>query len=587
MPTPNAEDELLRSLAEGTAADSGGQFFQSLVQHLAGALDVRFAFVAEFADSPTRVRTLAFWSGDRLRENVEYALAGTPCEEVVRGGICHFPDKVARAFSNDAVLVELNVASYLGVPLCDEAGAVFGHLAVMDDRPMPEEPRNLAVFHIFATRVRAELLRLRAEQRLERANQRLEEQVAERTKELRDALAEVEKLKNRLEAENFYLQDEIKVAHDFGDIIGGSLPLKAVLGQVEQVATTTATVLILGESGTGKELLARAIHDLSDRRDRPLVKVNCAALPNSLIESELFGHEKGSFTGAIARKIGRFELADGGTIFLDEIGDMSAKLQVKLLRVLQEQTFEPVGATETVKVNVRIIAATNRDLEKDVEEGTFREDLFYRLNVIPITIPPLRDRSEDIPVLLAYFVERFNKTKGRQIEKFSEVAVGLLTDYPWPGNVRELENLVERMAILHKEGVIDVEQLPEKFSGQRPRSIAIPDTGVVDIPDEGIDFNGLVDEFETRLINRAIEKSGGIKNKAAALLGEQAELDEEGRMATLDLGATKTDPTGRGCRRTLVCSCAEAADLDPAAGAAICPASNSERGRSRRRRRRH
>ena len=453
-----AEHELLRGLVEGTATASGDEFFQSLVRHLASVLGVRYAFVAEFAEVTTRVRTLSFWSGDDLRDNVEYELAGTPCAEVVRGDVCHHPDNVTHTFPDDASLVELNVASYLGVPLRDEDGAVLGHLAVMDDRPMPEEPRNLAVFRIFATRVRTEMLRLRAERQLEKVNQRLEGQVAERTKELREALDEVEELKNRLQAENLYLQDEIKVEHNFEDIIGGSPSLKAVLGQVEQVAATTATVLILGESGTGKELLARAIHNLSDRRDRPLVKVNCAALPSNLIESELFGHEKGSFTGAFARKIGRFELAHGGTIFLDEIGELPLELQVKLLRVLQEQEFERIGGAETIHVDTRVMAATNRDLKRAAARGEFREDLFYRLNVFPVSLPPLRHRKDDIPLLVSAFTERFAKRLGKMIDLIPHDVIEAFQSYSWPGNIRELQNVVERAVIVARGNVLHVDE---------------------------------------------------------------------------------------------------------------------------------
>jgi len=451
------EHELLRRLAEGTAAASGDKFFQSLVQHLAGALGVRFAFVAEFAEFPTKVRTLAFWSGEGLRENVEYELAGTPCEDVVQGGICHHPDGVGQAFPEDVTLTELNVASYLGVPLHDEDGGVLGHLAVMDDRLMPQEPRNLAIFRIFATRVRTEMLRLRAEQQLEKANQRLEGEVAERTEELRQALNEVEQLKDRLQAENVYLQDEIKVEHNFEEIIGGSRTLKAVLGQVEQVATTTATVLILGESGTGKELLARAIHNLSERRERPLVKVNCAALPANLIESELFGHEKGSFTGAFAQKIGRFELAHGGTIFLDEIGELPLELQVKLLRVLQEQEFERIGGSTTIRVDARVIAATNRDLKRAAANGEFREDLFYRLNVFPVLLPPLRQRTDDIPLLVRAFTERFAKQFGKMIDSVPRDVIEAFQSYSWPGNVRELQNVIERAVIVAHGNVLHVD----------------------------------------------------------------------------------------------------------------------------------
>ncbi|MCL5270070.1 MAG: sigma-54 dependent transcriptional regulator [bacterium] len=322
-----------------------------------------------------------------------------------------------------------------------------------------------------------------------------------------------------LQHENQHLRRELRRATKLDSIVGASPGVGALKRMIQTVADSDSTILILGESGTGKELVARAIHYNSSRANKPLIPVNCGAIPEDLLESELFGHVRGAFTGATMNRIGRFQMADGGTIFLDEIGDMSPKLQVKLLRVLQEQTFEMVGSTETVRVNVRIITATNRDLEKDVAEGRFREDLFYRLNVIPITIPPLRSRRDDIPILVAHFVDQFNRLKGRRITRFTDAALRVLQSYDWPGNVRELENLVERMAILNTEGEIDVAQLPEKFSGLAPAPMPVtvsPDS--LDIPDEGIDFNALVDEFETQLINKALEKAGGIKNKAAALL---------------------------------------------------------------------
>ncbi len=268
---------------------------------------------------------------------------------------------------------------------------------------------------------------------------------------LQNALSEVERLKNRLVAENIYLQDEIKLQHNFENIITQSEALKKLLHKVEQVASTDATVLILGESGTGKELFTRAIHNISDRGERPLVKVNCSALPANLIESELFGHEKGAFTGATTRKIGRFELADGGTIFLDEIGDLPLELQPKILRVLQEGEFERIGNPKTIKVDVRIIAATNRDLKTEIRKGNFREDLFYRLNVFPITIPPLRERKEDIPLLVNHFVNEYSAKIGRKIETVSQTIINTLQIYHWPGNVRELENIIER-ALITGEG---------------------------------------------------------------------------------------------------------------------------------------
>ncbi|MEJ2616043.1 MAG: sigma 54-interacting transcriptional regulator [Ignavibacteriaceae bacterium] len=280
----------------------------------------------------------------------------------------------------------------------------------------------------------------------------------EAEQKIKDALSEVEKLKNELEAENIYLQDEIKLTHNFESIISTSESFKKILYKVEQVSSTDAIVLILGESGTGKELLARAIHSLSSRKNKPLIKVNCAALPAYLIESELFGHEKGAFTGAYAKKIGRFELANEGTIFLDEIGELPLELQAKLLRVLQEGEFERLGGTIPIHVDVRVIAATNRDLENALKEGTFREDLYYRLNVFPIKIPPLRERKEDIPVLVNHFINKHCKKIGKKIESISPKLMKNLINYDWPGNVRELENVIERAIIVSPENSFKLEE---------------------------------------------------------------------------------------------------------------------------------
>src|SRR5215467_10996844 len=258
----------------------------------------------------------------------------------------------------------------------------------------------------------------------------------------------MEQEKARLEAANVYLQEEIKTEHNFEEIIGTSTAIKKVLQAIEKVAATDATVLVTGETGTGKELIARAVHHLSQRQDSVLVKVNCAAIPAGLIESELFGHEKGAFTGALARKVGRFELADRATIFLDEVGEIPLELQTKLLRVLQEGEFERLGSTKTIKVNVRVIAATNRDLEKEVREGRFRSDLYYRLKVFPIALPALRDRKQDIQLLVWYFVKKFSATMGKKVESVSAKSMDMLKNYPWPGNIRELEHVIERAVIL-------------------------------------------------------------------------------------------------------------------------------------------
>ncbi len=266
-----------------------------------------------------------------------------------------------------------------------------------------------------------------------------------------NAYTEIEQLKHQLEAETAYLQEEIKLEHNFESIIGQSAALQYVLYKVEQVAATDSAVLVLGETGTGKELISRAIHNNSLRKARPLVKVNCATLPSHLIESELFGHERGAFTGAQTRQMGRFEVANGTSIFLDEIGELPLELQTKLLRVLQDGEFERLGSPRTIKVDVRVIAATNRDLEAEVRQGRFREDLFYRLNVFPITVPPLRDRIEDIALLADFFVEKASRRMGKSIELIPEGVMKKLQDYPWPGNIRELENVIER-AVINSSG---------------------------------------------------------------------------------------------------------------------------------------
>jgi formate hydrogenlyase transcriptional activator len=262
------------------------------------------------------------------------------------------------------------------------------------------------------------------------------------------AFDEIEALKDRLHQEKVYLEEEVRTEHDFGEIVGESPALRRILKQVEAVAPTDSSVLILGETGTGKELIARALHDLSPRRERTFVKLSCAAIPTSLLESELFGHEKGAFTGAIAQKVGRFELAHRGTLFLDEVGDIPPELQPKLLRALQEQEFERLGSTRTVRVDVRLVAATNRDLARMAADGRFRGDLYYRLNVFPVVLPPLRERREDIPMLARHFTQRFALRMGRRIETIPAAVMEALVRYPWPGNIREMQNIIERAVIL-------------------------------------------------------------------------------------------------------------------------------------------
>jgi len=334
---------------------------------------------------------------------------------------------------------------------------------------------------------------------------RQEEDLQTAYRDLQKALEQVENLKHRLEQENQYLQQEIKLKHNFEEIISQSRKFRRVLNEVEQVAETDANVLILGESGTGKELIARAVHNLSERKGRPLVKVNCAALPATLIESELFGHEKGAFTGALNKKIGRFELSHQGTIFLDEIAEMPIELQPKLLRVLQEGEFERLGNPNTIKVDVRVISATNRKLEQAIKEGTFREDLYYRLNVFPLELPPLRERKEDIPILVQHFLLKYGQKFGKSIKTVPERAIQALQAYHWPGNIRELENVVERALITSRGNRLELgHSLPQ------PK-----DTLVVD----GLET---LEQNEKRHILKALKvthwKVSG-KNGAAELLG--------------------------------------------------------------------
>lgn len=559
-PTPIEKDEVaaLRAIVEGTAHVTGENYFKSLVTHLAAVMGTGYALVAEFAGE-MRARTLGYWKPSGIAPDVEWDLVGTPCEEVVKGNLCHHPTGVSESFPTDEPMVEWGIQSYLGVPLADSEGKHLGHLAVFDDKPMPAEPRKLLIFRIFAARAAAELERMRTERSLSQSEQRFRDlfeeapiayvqedlesrfisanqtamrvlgirpeevkgmvgmslvpDTPEAQRRVREAFNSIgkgtdtsgvvlelrrkdngrpvwiqwwskpdpsgkftrtmfvditervlmEQEKARLEAQNLYLREEIKAVHNFDEIVGQSAPVLGVLEKVRKVAPTDASVLITGETGTGKELFARAIHSASARAERPLIKVNCAALPTGLVESELFGHEKGAFSGAIARRIGRFELAHGGTIFLDEIGEVPADVQVKLLRVLQEREFERVGGGTPIKADVRIIAATNRDLRKAVKEGTFREDLYYRLTVFPLALPPLRERTGDIPLLVRFLVDKFASRTGRRIDSVGQETLARLTSYPWPGNVRELENVLERAVILSSGTMLEID--PEVFAG--------------------------------------------------------------------------------------------------------------------------
>jgi PAS domain S-box-containing protein len=457
-------EETFRAIVVGTASTTGHDFFPSLVKHMATALRVRYAFVAACADGK-HAKALAFWEGDRFGETFEFDVEGTPCLKVVQGDVCHYADELVQLFPLDTPLADLGARSYLGVPMLDQNGRVIGHIAIIDDKPMERDERAIDLVKIFAARAAAELKRQRAET------------------DLHAALKQVQELQKKLEAENVYLQEEIRKEHNFEELVGNSKGLLDVLRRVETVAPTESTVLILGETGCGKELIARAIHNCSKRKHRPLVKVNCGAIPTGLVESELFGHMKGAFTGALERRTGRFELADGGSLFLDEVSELPLETQVKLLRVLQEHEFEPLGSSRTIKVNVRIIAASNRDLERAVQEGRFRADLFYRLNVLPLTLPPLRDRRSDIPLLASFFVERFSRQFGKRITGISQETMDVLSRYSWPGNIRELQNVIERAVVLCSTSVLRLgkDLLPLEGTDHKetvdPNDFGLPSSG--------------------------------------------------------------------------------------------------------------
>ena len=318
----------------------------------------------------------------------------------------------------------------------------------------------------------------------------------------------------RLKRENLQLKKQLHKRYGFANIVGNSDAITQVFELIKKVADTDSTVLVLGESGTGKELINRAIHYNSMRRDGPLIPVNCAAIPEELLESELFGHERGAFTHAVRTRIGRFEQANGGTIFLDEIADMSPSLQVKILRVLQDRSFERIGGVKTIKVDIRVIAATNQDLEEMVRQGRFREDLYYRLNVIPIKVPPLRARVADIPLLVQHFLHEFSRKKKKPIKRLSPEALDCLMSYPWPGNIRELENLMERLVILTEGDEVRLSELPERFRAKP----APPPSKPQELPEQGIHLTAAVLEFERDLILKALDKSNWVKSRAAQLL---------------------------------------------------------------------
>jgi PAS domain S-box-containing protein len=614
------EDALLRTLLEGTATETGQPFFAALVKNLAGALNTYGAWVTEYLEDCRRLRALAFWLGDGFLDHWEIDIDGTPCEQVVTNQrLVHYPDNVMALFPRDPELVDLRAVSYMGVPLLDGDGRIMGHLAVIDTRPMPEQPQVVALFRIFAARAAAELRRIRAEAEVREREEKLSrlfnsamDGIIELDADLRITrvntaagkllgggagegllgrefreflqAADAERLQGyireldarppgeqylwipgglgnicadcvefpaeatlarfemrrrpfyslilrnvneRLEAERRiqrltvqteYLREELRALGNFGDIIGESEAILGVLHDIDQVASTDATVLLCGETGTGKEVIARTIHGASERAGRPFIKVNCAAIPANLIESEFFGHERGAFTGATSKREGRFALADGGTIFLDEIGELPLDLQAKLLRVLQEGEFEPVGSSQTRRVDVRVLAATNRILADAVENKEFREDLYYRLNVFPIEVPPLRERGDDIVLLARNFMERFSRRFGRTLQPLTPECERRLKSYSWPGNVRELQNVIERAVITSRNGCLNLDRaLPE------PETSAQEESGAASGPEAGAILTVReMEELERANMLRALEECGwrvSGPQGAAALLG--------------------------------------------------------------------
>ena len=620
FPFANLDEETaLRTILEGTATVTGERFFEALVENLSKALQTHAAWVTEYLSESRRLKALAFYLDGTFLKDWEMDIVGTPCEHVIeQARLIHFPDNLLNLFPLDPDVIGIKAASYIGMPLTDSTGRILGHLAVIDTRPMPKEPRILAIFRIFASRASAELQRLQAESATREREQKLRRLVdsamdgiieldgnlrvtrinpaaekvfqcedtnlvgkdfchslvrndreklrifindlntkpegqrylwipggfsalrtdgtefpAEATlsqyqmegrifytlilRNINERLEAVHKIRS-LTIETEFLKEELHELQHFGDILGNSPALLNVLRDIQQVADTEATVLLSGETGTGKEVMARAIHANSRRRDHPFVKVNCAAIPAALIESEFFGHEQGAFTGATKKREGRFSLADGGTIFLDEIGELPFDLQGKLLRVLQEGEFETVGSSHTNKVNVRVLAATNRDLQKEVQEGKFREDLYYRLNVFPIHLPPLRERGEDAVMLANSFVQHFAQRMGRTVAPLTPDSLKRLTAYHWPGNVRELQNVIERAVITAKNGRLNLDRALPDVDEKR----SSPHESVKQEAAPCIRTIQELEDFERQNILLALEQSGwkvsGEKG-AAKLLG--------------------------------------------------------------------
>lgn len=531
-----AQEALEKSLDEISALNNIGRLASSSLS-LENVIDRTLKEVCKITNSDLAIFFLKDGNNLQLKsayfENLKYAHQQTPTHKIGEC-LCGLAAKEAKAFYSQDInsdprctweeCKKVNLRSFAAIPL-RESSQIIGILGIASAKTCDYSARSIfleTMTNYIAAGINNAILH---EQQKVHAIE-LEKRVIERKQAeeaLKLAFAEIELLKNRLQAENVYLQEEIKLEHNFGEIITNNSNFKKILSKVEQVSATNATVLIQGETGTGKELIARAVHNISSRRNRPLVKLNCAALPPSLIESELFGHEKGAFTGAVSQKIGRFELANGGTIFLDEIGDLSLDLQTKLLRVLQEGEFERVGGHKTIKVDVRVLAATNRNLQDCVKNGNFREDLYYRLNVFPIECPPLNERKDDIPLLVNHFVKKSCKKIGKKINFVPRVTMNSLQNYNWPGNVRELENIIERAVITSAPNRLE---LPGELINNAPRldSVSIAP----------------LEEYERDYIIRVLEKANwrvsGEKG-AAKLLGINPKTLES-RMKKLNIRRT-------------------------------------------------
>jgi len=549
----------LKQIIETTSQFTGKEFFKALVKHLSEILDVHGVWVTEYLEEQNKLNALAFWLNGTYVDKYEYTITNTPCQDVIENqDLCHIPDKVVDLYPKDPDLKPFGAVSYMGISLKDIDGKILGHLAFLDNKPMPEIPEVYAIFKIFASRAAAELRREIVQRKVTESESKLNRLVNGTTdaiiefnsefkitqsniaanqifdikdrkfigrdvkdifelnsytsfksallnynvsgnannalyfddtltcisckgepfpakvnlssyhfennifyalyiRNIKDEVSNKLKIKE-LNAETIMLKEKVN-AQQFNYIIGTSEPIKKCLDLVVQVAPTDANVLLLGETGTGKELFAKAVHESSNRNAKPMITLNCAALPSELIESELFGHVKGAFTGALTAREGRFSLADQGTIFLDEIAELPLSLQSKLLRVIQEGTFEPVGSSETKQVDVRVIAATHRNLEKQIANGKFREDLFYRLNVFPIHIPPLRERGNDVTLIAKAFFDKITKTKALYVMPPTKKDLNKLAAYHWPGNVRELQNIIERCIITSIDGNFNLDSI--------------------------------------------------------------------------------------------------------------------------------